>query len=330
MSDEIILKSNELIFEGWEEFSIYKTINAVAGSYSLQYKKNIEDVAKLFTQNNPCVLKIGKEIVFTGFIEFYKSETNSKEIILESAGRSKTCDIIDCTVQPPYSLKNLTAKEIISKLISPFSLTLNYLVAENPKFSNWDLNPGDSVWSSIERLSRIMGFLVTCNNLGEVVVKKVGEKSADIILTEESIEKVFINSNSESLFSDYVAMGQSEENFQVTGSAKDKTIGRYRPHYFHCEVPVDPGQAEKRAQWQAIVNNQRAVDFTIVVDEWRQTAGGRLWVENEKVKIIYPFHGIDDEFLISGVKLLQSKRHGRKTFLELERSDAFNPRKEIS
>lgn len=96
--NEVSLNINGNIFKYWKTVSITTELNTVASAFSVNAFSKSSLMIDGLKSGRPVTVKIGEDTVLTGYIEQTPVSYSATSANVGIAGRSKTCDLIDCTV----------------------------------------------------------------------------------------------------------------------------------------------------------------------------------------------------------------------------------------
>lgn len=181
---------------------------------------------------------------------------------------------------------------------------------------------GDTVFESIDRMLRLRHCLATDNALGELVliVAGSGGKAVTALVLGKNIRASDTALDFSKVFSEYVAKGQksvtsqdSEESdsgedidtlvttsFAASASATDSRVSRRRLLVIKQSGHADEGTLADRVRYERAHRAAKALETTYTVDGWRQE-NGALWVQNQSVRVVDALIGFDTDMLIAEV-----------------------------
>ena len=170
------LKINDLIYTGWQSVMVVRSIETMAGRFSL----NLTDNAPFVVPKSSAVeLFLNDEKIISGYSDSINYEISSNEYSLSIDGRDKTGDLMDCsTLIPSQELINVTLKEIIDSVIEPFGITAIYNQNPADKFKKFSLQQ-ESAYEAIERATRLRGVLASSNQDGQIIIQEYGAQRAN-------------------------------------------------------------------------------------------------------------------------------------------------------
>ena len=130
----------------------------------------------------------------------------------------------------------------------------------------------------------------------------------------------------------YIVAAQSAGSDELSGAAvahiqaeaRDTNVRAARVLMLRGEGNLSISDAQKRANFEAVVRAARAGVANIGVQGWTQ-ADGSLWPLNALVKVKSPHLALDGDMLIAGTVLTKDLSGGTMTELVLARPDAYIP-----
>ena len=336
LPDAVTLFVNNRVFEGFKVVSLSKEINALASVFRLDIleRTSLESTPWSILPGAACHLHLGKSSMLTGYVDVLdiNADANTRNVVI--SGRSKTADLVDCSADVTTNqLKNLDLKQIVELLIKPFGLSLVMNVDPGPKFENFTVRQGETVFEIIDRLCKTRKFLLRDSANGNVIIERKGNVLAGTELREgvniKSIKATFDNSER---FSQYKIKSQSgaaplleglaESQVEVLGQSTDEAITRYRPLILLSENSEKETSAKDRAIYEANIRAAQASKISVVVQGWfRQN--GLPWDVNQLVPITAPSVGLKRKMLIERAQFSKGG-HGTVTTLDLVRQDAYD------
>jgi len=326
----VALSVNGKVFEGWEQVSVVKGIEACAGGFSLQ----VSDVNPWPIKNGAkCALSLDGEQVISGWVDRVEIDMSDDTHVVSVAGRDAAGDLVDCGVDHKTGeYLNQDLLQITKSICAPFGVAVKVDGATiGAKFPKYSIQPGETAWQAIERACRSRGVLVVSDNVGGIVLTKPKNARAGAALVYGQNVKAFKAKFDDSdRFKTYIVRGQTagtdnlfgDAAASVSASAGDSGVERYRPMIILAEGNMVTSQAKDRARYEATVRAARAGRITVTVVGWRRSEAGKLWAFNELVDVDIPPLKMKGDMLISGVRFSLDES-GTITELDLVRPDGF-------
>lgn len=331
---DIQLFVNRMIYSGWKEARVTRSINAICGKFNLRSVDKWGAAGERWEifPGNECALHLNGVPLVTGYVDKAAPSYDATTHAIDISGRDKTGDIVDCSVDPKISeLRGLKLDGIIRALIKPFGLKLIAEVDPGAVFPVFAIQPCETVWEAIERALKQRFLILTPNGAGDLVLADIGKKRAHDSLEEGiNIKSASADYDYSQRFSEYVVKGQAsvandgweESKTSVENRAKDRNIKRYRLKVINAETQASEGSAGNRAELEAATRAGKATKITVTVQGWTMT-NGELWPLNSITRVKSPLLSIDEDLLISETEFSVSDQGGKTAKLELTRPDAY-------
>lgn len=329
-------------FGGWLDVRLSRGIERAAGDFQIGVTQRWPGLDARFEipEGVSCEVRIGADKVLTGWVEVVKQRRDSSSASVSISGRSKTCDLIDCS--PDFTTTELAGLDLAAvarKVTAPFGIEVD-AKATGPTFAVAAAHHGETCWKLIERLARQRQLLVMDDPEGRLVLTQLAtERATDrIVHPADGLLAVETVRDSSKRFSVYKVKAQAgarmseedggedtvaEELAHVEGEIFDRGVKRYRPKTFLNEGASKKVGAMARAAYEARRNKGKALRFSATVVGWRQS-DGKLWVPNILVPCEVPTMNLSAELAISEVHYRKGAT-GTTCELELAPPEAFTP-----
>ena len=331
-SNDVSLYIDNVIYGGWTSLSIKRSLEAAAGSFSLTLTERWEDntnftVWPIYDGDN-AVVKIGNDIVITGYVDDVSISLSSTGHSITVSGRDLTEDIVDCSaMNRPGQWLNRTLEQIASDLCGPFGVSVSSDVNTGGPIAEVIIQPGETVYQTLERIAKGRQLLITSTADGKLVFTRSSSNVLPITLLEgENILSCEGSFSSKDRFSSYTVEGQPDSicgYVACKASASDAAVPRYRPLLVIAEEKANQAYCQNRAVWESLVRAAKAASVSITVQGWRAPSGD-LWAVNNLINMTAPSIRIDCALLITEVEFKKDSS-GTTTALVLKRQDAFLP-----
>lgn len=374
MTDEnnkvTLIVNGSTVYEHWIDCSITSELTAIARSFSVSITAKLpEGIATLsqFKLGDTVQVNIGADTVLTGYIEQMPVSYDAGSVQASIAGRSKTCDLIDCCVCPPgrsitssgtsgwrsktspesrivsapstsaISWRQQKLETIIAQMIAPYDIKLVIPEGELSEVRDHDCDPTKTVLENLKNLVTKDDLFLMDTTQGNLAVVKKGAKSAsDMLILGQNVLSASASFDGSQLFSEYRTLGQGSGSDTKTG----KTVSTYSGSVTNTLMPrlrvkttdnkgqgSDPSCA-RQAQGDMLYDASQFYKCSYKVQGWRQSDGS-LWEVNSLVTVTDDFLGFSQmQMLITKVTFSISDSDGMVTDLDLVPPDGF--RKETS
>jgi len=324
--------------EGWEEIRITRGIERGAGDFSLTVSDKWpgQNDAVIIKPMASCEVYDDSDILITGYVDAINGDASGSSRNIGFSGRSKTADLVDCSiVHKSGQWVGRTVTQIAAELVEPFDLKVRALADVGAAFPDFQIQQGETVFATIEKLCRMRGLLASDDERGNITLIRTGSKRASTALyarfgdDETNILARTFEFNYRDRFSDYIVKGQSVGTDQFSGAnvaspkatVKDPTMPRYRPTIIIAEQSAVTGTMSDRGNWERSTRAGRSIVTSFTVQGWRQ-GDGSLWAPNLIVPVNDGVAHIEGEMLISEVTFNKSES-GTTTNLKCMPPEAF-------
>jgi len=324
-------------FGGWKEVSVTVGIDRQARDFSLSVTDRWpgSDVPRRIAPGDSCQLYIGPDLVLTGWVDGTPISHDAKSVTVSVKGRSKTADLVDCSaIHSPGQFKGRRVEQIAAELAAPYGIDVVAAVDTGAPIPDHQVQQGESVFESIDRLLKQRALLSTDDADGRLILTRAGAERAGTSLVVGPQGNVLTGSaglDFKDRYSEYIVKGQkpkaqagdddeedddagaaaSSEDLgdlaaeastssQVQAQHADTGIQRRRVLVIVADGQPDGGTARDRARWEAAHRAGKSYQTTYTVQGWRQ-ADGQLWLPNRLVRITDPIIGFDLDMLIAEV-----------------------------
>ncbi|OGQ23523.1 MAG: hypothetical protein A3C46_02195 [Deltaproteobacteria bacterium RIFCSPHIGHO2_02_FULL_44_16] len=341
MTPDVALFVNGQKYEGWTEASIKRSVKAISGEFTLSITDNWNGSGSVFfiRIGDEAQVKIGDEVLVTGFVEEIQNSIDAKSHTITVSGRDKTGDLVDCSaIYKSGEIKNADLVKIAQLLIEPFGLAVHAETDVGAAFSSFVVKTGETVFESLERAARLRGVILSSDGFGNLLMTKIGKNRAQTSLIEgQNIKQASITLDTKERYSKYVIKSQMKGTdtvhgkhvSQVKANGDDPVIKRYRPLIVIAEQQANTAETRIRAQWEAAVRAANSSKISVTVQGFEQREGAALWHVNDLVYFESQTLGLSQEFLIADIEMKISASAGRETTMTLQKPDAFIPKPEV-
>jgi prophage tail gpP-like protein len=335
---DISLLVNGRAYGGWKTARVIRGIESICGAVELNVSERWDADSNPWPiyEEDECSLRLGSEVVLTGYVDKLSLSYGAGEHSLSVSGRDKAALLVDCSrYEAPWEFNGVPVLTVAKRVCSPFGVAVTVapgLTIPTPP-EKIAVSPGDSPHDVLERLCRLSGVLAISDGQGGVQLMRPGTTRAVTDLIEgENILAASADFDASSRFYRYVVLGQHAGTDAwsgggtagVIGSALDANVRRTeRVLVVRPEGNVTPAHAKRRAEWEATVRAARADAVTVTVQGWT-TGNGALWPVNALVRVQSPHLRVDGDMLISQV-VYSVGEDGTKTTLTLRAPKAFLP-----
>ncbi len=341
MSDELTLTIGGKILSGWDDVRVTRSIEHLPSDFELSlmdyYPGSNEQ--QMVKPGDPCVVKIGTDIVLTGYVDIWAPMISSARHEVRATGRSRCQDLVDCSAEWQNNvISQATALQIARKLALPYGITVSSDVTDMDIVPQFTLNWGESSQEIIDRISRWAGLLYYDKPDGNLFLTRVGtQKAASGIAQGKNVQDAAYTSSIDERFSHYTGVSMSMDPATelspdsgyssvtlATASDPEAATMRYRNHIVIVEsTMITHNQAQRCIDWEMNRRYGRSKTLQITVDSWRDSAGA-LWAPNTLIPITLPAFGLQNAlWLLSEVTYQKDDSGGTTARMVLMPPAAF-------
>ena len=369
-------------YGGWKAVRIEAGIERQARSFDLSVTDRWPgqtDIPRRIRPGDLCQVFIGNDLVLTGFVDATPIRYDGNAVGVGVKGRSKTADLVDCcpvptgeataagdggmwkdvvgpdgkkpnVVKPPPKTanqwRNQKLEVIAAALAAPYGVRVITEVDTGRAIPEHQIDVGETIFESIDRMMRIRHVLSTDNEKGDLVFIDVGSagRAATPVELGVNILEGDTQLDYKGVFSEYIVKGQragSDDAFgadaseeegvsretrrtTVTGdtaTARDARATRRRVLVIKQSGQADDGTCQERAEYEKAYRAAKALETRYTIIGWRQ-ADGSLWVQNQIVRVVDGLIGFDADMVIAELAYVMDDR-GLRTEIKVGPPDGY-------
>lgn len=332
--DTLTIQIGTRRFGGWQSVRVSRGIERMPSDFELQVTERSPNGGIVAVMpGDPCIVRIGNDVVVTGYLDRYNASIAPGEHQISLVGRSKCEDLVDCAAV--YDGAQITAGSVLQlaqDLAKPYSITASGVAG--PPIPQFNLNLGETAWEIIDRVSRFGQLLAYDDTDGNLVLAQLGKESHSSGFEQGvNVQAAGIGYGMDQRYSEYVAAAMSFDRLSdvgqggnLKGIVKDEGMKRFRRRVIISEQPYN-GQslAEARARWECHRRYGRSQAVTLTTDTWRDVAG-MLWQPNTLASVHIPaLKIVRQRWIISEVSYQRDGRSGTTATVTLMPPEAFTP-----
>lgn len=213
--NKVELYLNGAICTGWENVSITRSLEAMAGSFELGIALRPEDDVSVLKAGSAMQLKINGNTVITGYVDALRQNISGESKEISLSGRDKTADLVDCAVlHTSGQFKGQNLQQIAEVLCQPFNIQVVWQATE-PKSSEkipvWQVEPGETVFDTLSKLARHKGVMVTSDVEGNLVFTDPSKDVVGELTLGDNLLTLELNDDWSQRFSLYRVLGDAEQ-----------------------------------------------------------------------------------------------------------------------
>lgn len=318
---------------GWSELSIDMDLEQAARAFNVRLGGYYAATgASQLVIGDEVEVRDGEDLLVTGYVEAAADEIDAESESVSIAGRSRTCDAIDCSAALG-AWSNLKLSDLFARLRGDHGVELVDDTGANvvgTVIKAHRTEPGETIFDALERHARELGVLVTDDARGRLVLTRAarGGKASSPIVEGAGVIASQGGWSHGDRFSAYEVRGQSIAADKVevdgTGAVADAGVGRYRRLVVVPDKPTTKAGALRRARWEAATRAGKALSITYTLRGWRHREHeGDLWAPNQLVEVVDGRRGIfGAELLVTRVQL-QAGAGGRRASVTVQPREGF-------
>jgi prophage tail gpP-like protein len=343
----LVVGQRELI--GWTSIRVTRGIERLPSDFEILMTDLFPEEVDAFVvaPGAPCVVKLGEDVVLTGYVDRFSPMIDKGQHSIRVSGRGKCCDLVDCSAEwPGGQMSGLTALEIARQLVKPYGIFSDD-TPDNPIFvtsDTADVGPiipqqnliiGETPYTIIERICRFATLLAYEDADGDLFLTRAGTaEAASGVEQGKNVQRASLDFALDGCYSQVYGFIQSFDSFMDLGDrgnlqaiAEDPNVKRHRRMTIIAEAGDSQGfdVLKSRAVWEVARRNGRAQALHVTVDSWRDSAG-TLWTPNTLAPISLPALKLaPKKWLISQVTYSRNGESGTTAELVMMPREAFLP-----
>ena len=342
-ADTLVLTVGTTNLTGWQRVSVTRSLDQPPATFDIQVTEKYPNTADVDVKpGQPCVVRIGSDLVITGYVDRYTSSVSAGQHTVRIQGRSKSEDLIDCSAimdttspTPHGQLVGGTALSIARALAEPYGVTINSNAGDGATVPFFNINLGETPWEIIDRVVRYSQLIAYDLPDGSYLLAQAGsEKMGSGFTVGQNCEAADITYAMDQRFSEYeghfltsMVMGTDMGiNAPLVGKVvKDEGVPRLRKRYVISEqTGLSLDLPYQRALWECNRRKGRSQMLSVTCDSWRDI-NGKLWDLNHLAPIKAPQLKLGSAtWLIGSVNYVRDES-GQHAQLVLMPPEAYQP-----
>jgi prophage tail gpP-like protein len=333
MQPDLRLKVDGMLYGGWQEIRIQRSIQQIAGSFELTVTERWsgQGSPRPIRPGAACEVLVDAVPVITGYVDEVQAGYDATGHTIAVNGRDKTGDLVDCSA-PYFQFPGHTILSAAERLCKPFGIAVSAETDVAGKFSTYRQNPGDSVFANLDGAAKIRGVVLLSDGNGGLVIARASTVRIPALLaTGDNILAASATFSHKDRFSEYTVTSQQEAQdeegfaetaYHIEAKSLDPVIARHRPLTILADKLIDHKQTQSRADYERNVRYGKSQQVQVTVQGWYYDARN-LWPINRLVAVKDEFLGIDADLLITGVAF-SLDYGGIRTVLTLAPREGFD------
>jgi len=254
-------------------------------------------------------LYIAGKLRFTGHCYEIESSLVEDKWVKKITAWSRTADLIDSSVKPPYEQSNVTLKQRAETLCADFGISV-VGPDQDRKFTKCCCGESDKRFDHLRKLAHDRGLIATCNEFGNLVFTKAAESGDSVATIEQGgtlAQSFSMKTDGRERYSHYRISGKKSTKKDAVTGAKTKSgvtrtivdgaipINRY---FYRKDSGSDSEDVTDRAEFERSKAVANSLSITVPVTTWYDR-NGDVWEANRFVVLKSEALDVPD-----GVKLL--------------------------
>lgn len=260
--DQISIEVGGRVFRGWKSAQVVTGLNQIASQFSLSITRDFPgDAGFRIRPGDLATIRIGDDIVATGFVDKTPVSYTGKTITTTVSGRSRTADLVDCCIlteikagatggssnswavithradgtkvaaaKPASQWRTVDVMSTIASIIEPYGLSL---ISDLPTkvVNDISLSKGTTVFNAIRKLVQNFNYIATDTPTGDVTFVSVDapeQSDSELIVSLTGEGTNVLEGSSEfdhsSVYTDYEVYGQAKPVKTSTNPALEHNI----------------------------------------------------------------------------------------------------------
>jgi len=279
-----------------------------------------------FKPGDKCDVYLGGVHVLKGYILTRQVAYDGKTHAVQLSGVSLSFDIASSSiVTQAGNYDGYDWKRVTESLIKPFGVPLKVEgnISSLP-FKNLQIQPGELVWSCIERLATQRKIRLGSTGMGEVLA--IGDHQAgsgDGLVEGENILRARCIISDVLAAQKYIGQGQDTGNDEKWGDdvSKQRTsvsgsLQRFKQIIVSSETPDSDEGLKLRVQMEHNHSEGTKVEAQIVVQGWFSPSG-KIWNVRQYPFVRSPMLMVEEPLGVRAVTFRQSVSEGTTTTLDV-------------
>jgi prophage tail gpP-like protein len=301
-SETITVVTGGNTLDGWTKVQVERGVDKIPSTFSVETTERYPNDAKIASiiPGNSVQVYLSSDLILTGYLNIDGPRIDHQNHVIALAGRSKTQDLVDCSIYPPndgspWQITTTSLMTAATQVCKPFNITVVMPDgdAKLPAGAVFSIQPGMTAFQLIEEMCRATQMLISDDPQGRLVISKIGKAQAGTSLVEGvNIEIGEARLSDDQRFSDIYVLAQTATQGQggglfvnQLGHARDTQVLRTRTHVIVADQNSPDGTwTQNYATWEVHRRKGRSQQRIVTVTGWRDTAG-TLWTPNTSVMV---------------------------------------------
>ncbi len=344
--DRVTLTIGGRAWQGWQDIRIARGCERVPNDFDLVVTEYFPGAGQIVIEpGQECQLKIGQDLVITGYVDRYSAGIAYNQHGVKISGRGRCQDLVDCSVITDgigSQIGNAALLATAQRLAEPYGIQVTSRAGDAFIAETLGLFQTETPFDVIERLARSTGYLAYEGPDGNLILNRVSaERHATGFVEGANVERANVAFSMDARFSEYRVIRTALENLDDIASAvgnadwnridisRDYGVPRRRRRNIVVEQQFAGDDfAIRRGRWEMSRRYGRSQAVTLVVDSWRDGAG-MLWEPNRLVRVHLPSLKLSEKLWCIGDVTYLRGPQGQRAEVVLMPPEAFEPQPTI-
>lgn len=232
--EELTIKTGGRILGGWERISVTRGVELCPSHFDIELTERFpgQAGAAIVSDTATCTVALSGDLVLTGYIDRYQPAYDKHQHRVRIIGRSKTEDLIDCSVDAVKTGWDFGANTIgqAAKIVcDPYGIGVSLPDGDAalPDVAKhmW-IYPGYTAYALLEELTRSVGMLLWDDANGDLVISKggTGGRAGSAIVEGQNAERVSAVFAADQRFARYLVLAQGQDQIfsHISSAAEQK------------------------------------------------------------------------------------------------------------
>lgn len=236
----------------------------------------------------PVTVWIGSKKIITGYLYNTEPEMTDNGLIKNLEIFSKTIDLVDSTIKPPYERNNVRLDQIAKEYIEPLGMQALFDFKDDYVFDRVTASATDTYASHLLKLCHQRSVLMTSTPNGDVLFTKANPGAPIGTLSEGTPMPTEWKTKYEgrNRFNAIKVNSKTPLGENVTYTSKDNAVPRTRFKTINANESQG-GNIRKVAEWERSKQLAKALTMPFPVTGW-YAPNGEIFNVNKAITIISP------------------------------------------
>lgn len=255
----------------------------------------------------PAKVYIGNALKISGYLYTPETESSNNGTKVNLEIFSKTADIIDSSMRPPYEENNVTLRQRAEKLVQAHGIKAVFETDTGGPFDRVTAGESERVGTHLGKLARERGVLQSSTANGDLLYWEANVRSAPVCTLEEGqfpVGRLRFRPDGRKRFNTYIVNSTTPFGNAPPAVIKDNRVPRSRIKTIRVQDSV-AGELDVVAKWERNRALADALTIPIPVAGLLNPCTGMPWEVNTKVTVVSQTLRVPNgfDFLIRSIEL---------------------------